>query len=1284
MSKKNWGKRLGISAIALFSLLFLVPTLSWGACGWNIVAQQCAQDSNPYGAFCDIADCYCGPFYIDTGNFRIARCRQPAWICPHCCMPNLLSDAIWEYRCTDTPPLNGDLGGNTPPCKAKGAPVWEVNKVNLNLYIVDTPLWYKPAVGPSVDLTMSYNSKATVDTIAPFGSKWTFNYGTYLTADVAGNATIVMPDGRVDVFNANAQGGYTKPFEVFNTLTKTGAARYELAFLDGTVYIYDTPPGGPAGRSSLVAIRNAYNQSLTFTYSAGNLAAITDAQNRVTTFAYTGNGRGLIQSVTDPFGRSTVFEYDPATRLLTKATDMGGYVTNYTYETVNGETYLASITNPKGTWVFKTEPNDSATSPANYPDPNAAAPKMGKKYRLTITHPNNNKEEYFYDGYNAWHVSPNDYVTYVDATTNNREKAVKTRFYFDRSIPKGKLAQTISYSGTVSSSTYDPVTGRIATSTDGNNRSTKYEYNSNGLVSKVWDAKTPTTSAPTTAMTYYANSIDLQKVTTGLGDVQYEYNTAHDVTRITDRMGAITELTYTTEGQLATVTEAKGTADQRLTELIYDSGTRLLSEIRRAGISIAALTYDTIGRTKTVTYPDGVIITYDYDNLNQTKTVTYPDGKSEVITQSQLCPNMVDSVTDRGGRTTSYQYDALKRLIQRSGPDGIYQYGYDANSNMTTLTDPRNKVTTFGYDKDNKLIKKTYADGKYLSYTYDPAGLLKTIVNARNQSTTYTYDENNNLTAITYPSGTPSVGYTYDPYNRRITRTDGVGSFTYSYDANNRLTDVKYPWDGGSVTVHYDYNALNQLKTLTPIGSSPVSYTYDTAGRLKTIKRGTDTVPFTYDYTTAASSLVQKLTRPNGSYTEYEYNDPLKRLTAILNRNSAGAIITKYEYTYNNLDLKDTETITGASPLDNLTDGTTTYTPNDVNQIVSSTNPNRTYTYDNDGNMTTGFTPEGYPLALSYDAASRLIKAEYTDSGNTVHKTEYTYDGDDLLAIMKKTIGTSITETRYIRAGFLPIQERDANNAITREYLWGQDMGGGIGGLLNLRQSGADYNYLYDGKGNVTSLIDSAQATVAQYVYDPFGRVMKKTGTLDQPFQFSTKQYDAETGHNYYGYRFYSPQLGRWINRDPIEEAGGVNMYQAMGNNPVNWIDPSGLLIWVCSRPTKAGLFNHAYIYDDVTKTCCGMGSTSQCSEKGPNGGDSCRPIVGSSGKEDVMMKCCKKTADNGIWTPVINDCHEAVDFCSSYYRFKNPGAPGGRVGACESCWIQKKRGEISPDPFMQ
>ncbi|MCI5196832.1 MAG: RHS repeat-associated core domain-containing protein, partial [Candidatus Electrothrix sp. AW5] len=129
------------------------------------------------------------------------------------------------------------------------------------------------------------------------------------------------------------------------------------------------------------------------------------------------------------------------------------------------------------------------------------------------------------------------------------------------------------------------------------------------------------------------------------------------------------------------------------------------------------------------------------------------------------------------------------------------------------------------------------------------------------------------------------------------------------------------------------------------------------------------------------------------------------------------------------------------------------------------------------------------------------------------------------------------------------------------------------GGLLELRQGGQHYAYLYDGKGNVDGLIDDAEAMVAGYVYTPFGRLLTKTGSLDQPFRFSTKAFDEQNGLAYYGYRFYSPGVGRWINRDPIGEAGGINLYGFVGNGPVNWIDPNGLsplkIISLCTKGYK-------------------------------------------------------------------------------------------------------------------
>ncbi len=398
----------------------------------------------------------------------------------------------------------------------------------------------------------------------------------------------------------------------------------------------------------------------------------------------------------------------------------------------------------------------------------------------------------------------------------------------------------------------------------------------------------------------------------------------------------------------------------------------------------------------------------------------------------------------------------------------------------------------------------------------------------------------------------------------------------HTYDANNRLRTADSPWVND--TVEYQYNELGNLKNLIPQLGQTLTYGYDyestdpnikKIGRLLNIQKGTDT--FTYDYS-GVNPLIQSITRPGGSKTEYLYNDPLKKLTDVINKNSSLQVINSFNYTYYtagaSTDLIQTETITNGEAIDNFVEGTTGYTPNTLNQLSSTTNPNRAYVYDDDGNMTTGFTPEGYALTMTYDAENRMISAQYTDSSSIVHRTEYTYSGDSLLAEMKKYDGGALTSTtRYVRAGFLPVQERDASNALTREYTWGLNLGGGIGGLLTLKQNASDYFYLYDGKGNVSSLINSAQVLVANYRYDAFGVLMKKTATIEQPYMFSTKAYDVQLGMLKYEYRFYFPEIGKWSSRDPLGEAGGINLYKALGNSATNYIDPLGLATAVIETP---------------------------------------------------------------------------------------------------------------------
>jgi len=96
----------------------------------------------------------------------------------------------------------------------------------------------------------------------------------------------------------------------------------------------------------------------------------------------------------------------------------------------------------------------------------------------------------------------------------------------------------------------------------------------------------------------------------------------------------------------------------------------------------------------------------------------------------------------------------------------------------------------------------------------------------------------------------------------------------------------------------------------------------------------------------------------------------------------------------------------------------------------------------------------------------------------------------------------------------------------------------------------------------VSEVIDGSGNIAAHYEYDPFGNAVVATGSsvASNPWRFSTKPVDAETGYSYYGYRYYSPVDGRWVNRDPIEEKGGVNLYGFVANNPVTNIDKLGEL----------------------------------------------------------------------------------------------------------------------------
>ena len=266
---------------------------------------------------------------------------------------------------------------------------------------------------------------------------------------------------------------------------------------------------------------------------------------------------------------------------------------------------------------------------------------------------------------------------------------------------------------------------------------------------------------------------------------------------------------------------------------------------------------------------------------------------------------------------------------------------------------------------------------------------------------------------------------------------------------------------------------------------------------------------------------------------------------------------------------------------------TNTYTHNNLNQITTSLSPSispRTFHHNADG----GLSSDGI-WSYAYDAEDQLRSVTSRSLTNGAIRVLNTYDYRHRRT--SKTVQRLYSTVQPPPAPPTGIQEwvtietrtfiyNDWNlihetisaidggttNVTEVQYFWGLDLSdtlqgaGGVGGLIVVSYNGQFYFPAYDNNGNVTKYIDESGNIVAAYEYDDFGRTISQSGPLADFFRhrFSTKYYDPETGLYYYGIRFYAPVWRIWLNRDPIEEDGGVNIYCFVGNAPSLSFDAFG------------------------------------------------------------------------------------------------------------------------------
>ena len=348
------------------------------------------------------------------------------------------------------------------------------------------------------------------------------------------------------------------------------------------------------------------------------------------------------------------------------------------------------------------------------------------------------------------------------------------------------------------------------------------------------------------------------------------------------------------------------------------------------------------------------------------------------------------------------------------------------------------------------------------------------------------------------------------------------------------------------------------------------AFTYDHQGNRKTHSRNSHTTTYT------PNNLNQYTARTNHGFLLVEGTSTNATVKVYETGSTEDTATRKNNYYFRDWD-PDTTSTTSDYPEINIKEGTRVSDTKNAWIPVVSESP----TYDANGNLT------GDALwSYTYDEENRLIQMTETSAAATAGfpDTTITFKYDYLgRRVEKKVVRGTTTEThlRFVWRGWLLVAELNAasNNALVKTYTWGPDISGsfggagGNGGVLifrdHTRTDNESFFPAYDAHGNVTGLIDTSGNLVAAYEYDPFGKLIRYAGTRSTSMSllYGTKYLDMETGLIYYGYRYYDPRQGRFINRDPIGEEGGINLYGFVGNSPVNAIDYLGLSCG--SRPTR-------------------------------------------------------------------------------------------------------------------
>ncbi len=966
------------------------------------------------------------------------------------------------------------------------------------------------------------------------------------------NQTFFVGDGRT-------ASGVVQEFEV-----PAGATRLLLGFVDG--FNFQGLAGFYHDNSGQLAVTieasRATAQATRFTSSAGESSVLERAANGTFTRTLSDgtvvsfDAHGLQTALTDGAGNRTTYAYDAMDR-LTSITDPAGRMTKFDYL----GNHLTSVTDPAAR--RSTFEHDASGN------------------LVAVQYPDGTRRTFDYD---ARHLMVRE--------TDPRGSATMREY-----DAYGRAVKAILADGTIRQATAAQLVG---------------------LIDPQSGQGTPDQPAPvqreSSAVSLFSDGEQrMETVATGqFGEVRGATDAAGLAVRIErDFNGMPTRMvfpsghaftsTYDSTGNRLSITDELLGATTRFT---YTPGFAWLTSITSPRGHTKKFTYDDRGNLTGIQSPLGRVNAFSYDD------------RGLLVSQTDLLGTETRLEYDAQGNP------ALMTQGVGSAHARVAHLGYTAAGQLSSLTDGVGRVSTLAFDDAGRVIQQTRPDGNAIDFTYDPAGNVTSITPPGRPPHVFRYTPLNLLAEYAPPAtanATAPTRYTYDKAQElsRVTRPDGT-TVDFAYDAAGRLSSVTLPT--GTLTYAYDPNT-GQLQTATAPGGGTLSYTYRGEFETQAIWSGDISGQFarTFDDEQRVSAT---FVNHAGAGLAYNADDLLVQLDALyIDRAPSSGLVTgtrlglvtderhydefggleRYRAAYQNTTLYEAEYSYDAAArvvgtLETAAGVTATLAyaydlAGRLTEVSKNGGAVEHYEYDANGNRVGGFNQQCNPIAnASIDSQDRLLAFDcgatahayaYTANGELQTKaiagasTGYVYDAfgnllsvqlpngdriDYLIDAESRRIGkrvNGVLTQGFLYDGIRPVAELDgAGNVVARFYYGTQSNAPDF-----MLRSGTLLRFISDPQGSPRLVVDAFTGQVVQRMeYSASGAVQSDTNPGFQPFGFAGGLYDLHTGLLRFGSRDYDPATGRWTAKDPAGFSGESNLYVYAGNNPLNLLDPSGLI----------------------------------------------------------------------------------------------------------------------------